>query len=313
MNTHTTPEAIYVPRRSATTASRIRWTRHAVQAVLVAGIAWVVWSKAVGGAGTPSGEAFCPFGGFETAWTWLTTGTTVAHIHPANLVLAGVIIALALVGRGFFCGWLCPFGTIQEAIRGAGKAVTRRSPVLRRTGRAIHAHTPWWPRLDHLLRYFRYVVLAWAVVGAAITGVMVFREYDPWNALMSVAEFEISTAFVVLAIVLVASLFIERPFCRYACPLGAVQGLVGKASPIAIQRDASACIGCQLCNNACPMGIEVNASTRVTDAACIGCLECVAACPSSNALGVSFSLPIRQVISEAQINESTPVKEGAMS
>jgi len=279
-------------------------------------VAWLIWAKATAGPGTASPESFCPFGGFETAWTYVTTGATVSHVHTANLVLAGVVIVLALVGRGFFCGWLCPLGTIQEAIRAAAHAVTSRVPAMRRMGRTVHAHTPWWPRVDHVLRYGRYLVLAWALIGAAVTGVMVFREYDPWNALLSVAEFEISTAFVILIAVLVLSLFVDRPFCRYACPLGAVQGLIGKASPVAIQRNADACLGCDICNDACPMSLPVNTSTRITDAECIGCLACVAACPSKDALALTITFPTRTRIQPSDIapeNTTTPAQEGALA
>ncbi|HEY8745046.1 MAG TPA: 4Fe-4S dicluster domain-containing protein, partial [Chloroflexota bacterium] len=78
---------------------------------------------------------------------------------------------------------------------------------------------------------------------------------------------------------------------RYACPLGAVQSLAGRLSPIAVQRNASACLGCDLCNQACPMAIPVNARTRVTDTSCNGCLECVGACPSQNGLSVTLAMP----------------------
>ena len=308
--------ATFVPRRSTSSARKVRWARHAVQSVLVVWVAWLIWAKATAGPGTASPEAFCPFGGFETAWTYVTTGATVSHVHPANLVLAAVVIVLALIGRGFFCGWLCPLGTIQEAIRAAAHAVTSRVPAMRRMGRTIHARTPWWPRVDHVLRYGRYLVLAWALIGAAVTGVMVFREYDPWNALLSVAEFEISTAFVVLIAVLVLSLFVDRPFCRYACPLGAVQGLISKASPVAIQRNADACLGCEICNYACPMSLPVNTSTRITDAECIGCLACVAACPSKDALALTITFPTRTRIQPSDIapeNTTTPAQEGTLA
>lgn len=279
----------FVPRRSAAWSSRLRWSRHAVQTVVVGFIVWKIALKATAESSATSPEAFCPFGGFETAWTWLTTGRTVSHVHTSNLVLAGIVVVLAVVARGFFCGWICAFGSIQEWIRSGADAVVSRVPALRRAGRILRAAAPWWPRADAVLRNGRYLVLAWAVIGAAVTGTMVFREYDPWSAFLSVAEFEFSTAFVALITVLVLSLFIDRPFCRYACPLGAVQGLIGKASPIAIQRDSATCLGCEICNDACPMGLPVNQNTRVTNAECIGCLECVAACPSRDALAVTFS------------------------
>lgn len=293
-----------VPRRSATQSRAIRWTRHTSQAVVVAFIAYTVWRKAVGADGAPSGEAFCPFGGFETLFTWVTTGRTVAHTHTANLTLAGILVVLTLALRGSFCGWLCPLGAIQEALHAVGDAVARRIPLLRRARRRIGADGTWLARIDRVARYGKYVVLAWATIGAAVTGVMVFRDYDPWAALLSVVEFEFSTAFVILIVMLVMSLFVERPFCRYACPLGAIVGIVGKASPVAVQRDDSACLGCDICNRACPMRIPVNRRTRVTDAACNGCLECVAACPSERALGVTVSLPFPSVRGRALAPDS---------
>ncbi len=106
---------------------------------------------------------------------------------------------------------------------------------------------------------------------------MVFRTADPWIALLSMAEFELSLAFVVLVATFALALFIQRPFCRYACPLGAIQAIAARISPITVQRNAAACAGCDLCNRTCPMAIPVNTRTRVTDTARIGCLDCVAA------------------------------------
>jgi polyferredoxin len=214
-------------------------------------------------------------------------------VHTSSLVLSVTVLGLAVVGRGFFCGWLCPMGTVQEMVHAAGRAVTDRVPPLRRLRRRMErgAGTQRWRQTDRVLRWGRWLVLAWAIIGAAVTGTMVFREADPWIALLSVAEFELSLAFVVLITTLVLALFVERPFCRYACPLGAVQSLAGKLSPIAVQRDASACLGCDLCNDACPMAIPVNTRTRVTDTACTGCLECVGACPSQNGLAVTLAMP----------------------
>lgn len=276
-----------VPRRQASWGRRTRLARHLIQAAVLAYIGWTITARALSGGSSP--ESLCPFGGFETLWTWATTGRTVAHTHPANLVLALAITVMALAARSSFCGWLCPLGTIQEALYGAARAAGRAIPPLGRWQRRPAG--PAWRKADTVLRQGRWVVLAFALGGAALTGTMVFREIDPWSALLSVVEFEVSLAFAVLAVVLVASFVVPRPFCRYACPLGAVQGAIAKASPTAIQRDADACLGCDLCTRACPMALPVDRMTRVTSAQCIGCLECVAACPSQNALGVSVSLP----------------------
>jgi ferredoxin len=267
----------------------VRRTRWALQVSVVAAVMWQVVGHVT--RGTASAEAWCPFGGFETLWTVVTTGRTVPHTHTSSLVLAVAITVLALIGRGFFCGWLCPFGSLQEWIHRAARSVTDRVPALRRLRRRA-TRSMAWRRVDRVLRWGRWLVLAWALIGAAVTGTMVIRQADPWAALLSVVEFELSLAFAVLLVTFLLALVVERPFCRYACPLGAVQGLLGKVSPIAIQRDAATCAGCDLCNRACPVAIPVNALTRVADSACIGCLECVAACPSRPALNVTFALPI---------------------
>lgn len=282
VTTDQTPK--FVPRRPKRWSVQVRWVRHGVQAVFVIWVAALLGQRIVSSSAT-SVEAVCPFGGFETAWTWITTGRTVPHTHTANLVLAGVVAALAVAARGFFCGWICVLGSLQESVRALGRRLEHAIPALR------HLRLSPGPRLDRVLRYGRYAVLAWALGGAAVTGTMVFRTVDPWAALLSIVEFEFSTAFVVLLVMLVLSLFIDRPFCRYACPLGAVQGVLAKASPVAIQRNAESCLGCDLCNRACPMGLPVNERTRVTDASCIGCLQCVAACPSEDALSLTISYP----------------------
>jgi polyferredoxin len=276
-----------VPRRSVSWGKRTRLVRHALQTAVLAYIGWLVIGQASSGGSSP--ESLCPFGGFETLWTWITTGRTVAHTHPANLVLALAITVMALAARGSFCGWLCPLGTIQEGLYAVARAVGRVLPALGRWQRRPAG--PGWRKVDAVLRQGRWVVLAFALGGAALTGTMVFRNVDPWSALLSIVEFELSLAFVVLAAMLVLSFVVPRPFCRYACPLGAVQGLIAKASPVAVQRDADACLGCDLCTRACPMALQIDQSTRVTDAQCIGCLECVAACPSQQALGISIALP----------------------
>jgi polyferredoxin len=282
---------IRVPRRPAAWRTKVRWARHSAQGAVIAVVGW----QAVGHVttGGESAEAWCPLGGFETLWTLVTTGRTVPHVHTSSLVLSVAVLVLALVGRGFFCGWLGPLGSLQEMVHGAGRTITDRVPALRRLRRRLErdASTERWRQIDRLLRWGRWLVLAWAIIGAAATGTMVFREADPWIALLSVAEFELSLAFVVLIATLVLALFIERPFCRYACPLGAVQSLAGKLSPIAVQRDASACLDCDLCNKACPMAIPVNTRTRVTDTSCTGCLECVVACPSQDGLTVTLAIP----------------------
>jgi polyferredoxin len=242
---------------------------------------------------TASPEAFCPFGGFETLYKFFSAGGTfVSHTHLSNVVLLVAVLAVALLLRSAFCGWICPLGFIQDMFSSFSKMLQKRIPGFRNGMNSLAKRWPWLAVLDRYLRYIKYLVLAWAIGGSAYFGYMVFRDYDPWSALINIAEFSITPGIVILAVTLVASFFIERPWCRYACPLGAASGILGKLSPIYIKRTESACISCKLCTIACPMGLEVHTVDTIKSVDCISCLECVESCPRNGALDVKFGLPI---------------------
>jgi polyferredoxin len=243
---------------------------------------------------TPSPEAFCPFGGLETLYKYMTSGGSfVSHTHLSNLVVAAAVLITALLFRSAFCGWICPLGFIQDLFHNFSAWMQRRFTRVRKTARALSSHgRPIWAFLDKYLRIIKYGVLVWAVTGAAIYGVMVFRDYDPWSALINIAEFTFTPGIIVLALILIGSLFVERPWCRYACPLGAVSGLLGKLSPVYLKRDANSCTTCKICSKACPMGLQVHTATTITNLDCVSCLECVGECPREGAMQVKAGIPL---------------------
>lgn len=281
-------------RRPQLWGRRLQQVRHLVQLGFVLFIAAVaVGHELLPEGAFPSAESFCPFGGLETLYRWAGSGKFIEHSHASNLVLFVAIVLSALLARGFFCGWVCPFGTLQAFIAGVGRSAARRLPLIDRWARATRRRVAWLAALDRPLRYARYLVLAWILVATAYYGRMVFRDVDPWSALLEIATLQFTLATGVLIAVLVLSFAVERPFCRYACPLGATIGLVGTLSPIAIERRDDACVGCSLCTKACPLGIPVERLTRVTDSNCLMCFECLGACPSASGLNVTLTLPVR--------------------
>jgi polyferredoxin len=243
---------------------------------------------------TASAEAFCPFGGLETLYKYLSSGGSyVPHTHLSNLIVAIGVLVTALLLRSAFCGWICPLGFIQDLIHSFSAWMQKRfEPVRKFLRNLVKRGQPIWTFLDKYLRFLKYGILAWAVTGAAIYGVMVFRDYDPWSALINIAEWTFTPGMVVLGLTLVGSLFVERLWCRYACPLGAVSGLLGKLSPVYIKREAEACTSCKICTNSCPMGLQVHTASTITSVDCVSCLECVGDCPREGALEVRIGIPL---------------------
>ena len=124
----------------------------------------------------------------------------------------------------------------------------------------------------------------------AVAGKLVFQDVDPYYALFNFLTGEVAiSALVVLGVVTVLSLFVERPWCRWLCPYGALLGLFNKIRLFPVRRNAKTCIHCKKCDKACPMGIEVSAKGAVRDARCITCHECLSgnACPVENTVTIS--------------------------
>jgi NapH/MauN family ferredoxin-type protein len=229
--------------------------------------------------GAASVDALCPFGAVETLITWVTTGTLIAKVHPSNLILGGAVLAATLLVGNAFCGWICPLGTIQDGLAWVAKKL----------------HLPQWhpaARTDKALRWGRFVVLSLVMVMSYLTGRLWFADYDPYFTLFSLHWMTgwtqtLAWAVGITAVVLIASLFVERLWCRYLCPLGAVFTIVGRASFLKIRRNADACTDCTVCDRPCPVGITVSKADPAVNADCVGCLDCLTSCPVRGALEIS--------------------------
>lgn len=244
-------------------------------------------------ASTASPEAYCPFGGLETLYQFITGGNSfISHAHLSNIVMLIAVLVVALLFRSAFCGWICPLGFFQDIMHLFSKFLQKRIPGLRHWIVSLGNHSRVLHVLDRYLRFVKYLVLIWAIGGASYFGVMVFRDYDPWAAFLNLLEFSFTPGLIVLIVTLLASFFIERPWCRYACPLGAVSGLVGKLSPAYIKRNPEVCTSCKLCTRSCPMGLKVHSVDTIKSVDCVSCLECVGTCPQKGALEVKVGIPL---------------------
>lgn len=217
-------------------------------------------------------DAFCPFGGLETFLTYFTTGEFLKRTFWSSLILLGITIVVTLVFGRIFCSHICPLGTLQEWLRN----------IARKLGFKKELEMP--VTMDKYARYFKYIVLLIIIYFSYQLGDLVFRNYDPYVALMHFGEEfdEKIVGYSILGIVLLMALFTKNIWCRYFCPLGAFLGIIKKISPFKIHREASSCTNCGLCRKTCPANLPVGQQDVTSDADCTSCLNCVADCPTAS-------------------------------
>ncbi|MDC7228483.1 MAG: 4Fe-4S binding protein [Spirochaetales bacterium] len=216
-------------------------------------------------------HAVCPFGGVVSIYQYATGGTFVKKTHESSFILMIIVAALAVFMGPVFCGWICPFGTVQEFFGKIGKKLFKKK---------FNRFIPY--KFDRWLRFLRYIVLVWVIYMTAVTGKIIFADYDPYFALFNFWTGEVAiSGLVILFISLLLSIFVERPFCKYACPYGAVLGISNFFRIFKIKRTESSCINCGACDKACPMNIQVSRSATVRNHQCISCMKCTSeqVCP----------------------------------
>ncbi len=211
----------------------------------------------------------------------------VPTIHPAGMFLLIAFLGISILFRKAFCSWLCPVGTVSEMIWKLGRRIWRRGRLHRGVS------PPRW--FDIPLRGLKYILLGlflYAVGSMNLDDIIAFLG-GPYGLVADVKmlnffRYMSTTAAVVVAILVMLSLFIENFWCRYLCPYGALLGLGALASPSAIRREKDSCIDCGACHRACPAKLRVDQLVTIRSAECTACLECVASCPVEDTLALSL-------------------------
>ncbi|MHB8170350.1 MAG: 4Fe-4S binding protein [Thermincolia bacterium] len=227
-------------------------------------------------------EGFLPLAALVGLKNWIANGT-FDDVHPAGLVILLTIILISFLYRKSFCSWLCPIGTLSEAVGRLGKKILGRNINL-----------PKW--LDYPLMSLKYILVGFflyfillAMDGQAARAFM----YSPYNSIADVKMMDFflnmgGTKLVVIIGLIIGSVFIRNFWCRYLCPYGALLGLFSWMSPTKITRNEEKCISCGKCTKVCPNRIQVASLPKVTSIECTGCLECVSNCPRPEALNLTI-------------------------
>ena len=185
---------------------------------------------------------------------------------PMTVVLWGfVLVSLLLWGRGTFCGWLCPFGALQELAARMGRLL--RIPQLRLRG-----------RMDAQLKRVKYLLLALIIASVFLPGQWTDRlvELEPFKTSITLA-FARSWPFVLYAAaLLLASTVVYKSYCRYLCPFGAALALLGRFRLLNwIPRYQECGTPCQTCRHRCDYQ-AIAPSGKIAYEECFQCLDCVA-------------------------------------
>jgi len=156
---------------------------------------------------------------------------------PVLMIVTFTLVTTLIWGR-VFCSSLCPFGAVQDII----SRFTPKRWQRRHLPQHIHDRALW----------IKYGFLAVIVVAAVFfSGVSIFQYFEPFGTLFFLSGSAVLWG--ILVAVLLASVFVKRFYCRYACPLGAALGLLTLLSPLRIKR-VPQCDICVMCEQACPTG-----------------------------------------------------------
>lgn len=218
------------------------------------------------------------FSALKAIVTAIIAGTFTLAANAGNVILvAAMLLITAIMGR-FFCGFLCSFGSMGDLFWFIGTKLKLRRPAISE-------------KTDRVLKSVKYILLAaivlfgWILGASLLSGTSnpwtVFGMYATWKGWLDLTGFLSIGALLLLAIA-AGSMYIERFFCRYLCPLGAVFSLVSKFRLYKIRKPSLKCGNCKACTRRCSMGIPLYSMETVTDSECIDCMQCVDICPQDN-------------------------------
>ena len=181
-----------------------------------------------------------------------------------------VVAAFILFLGTCYCGWVCAFGTLEDWLFALGRRFTKFEITVPRS-------------VDRYLCWLRYVTLF-------VTLAAVFAVADARHTMLGLLGGRMAAVAAVcfMAAVLLLSLVMRRPFCRYLCPEGARYGAMSLARLFTVTRNADKCVNCRLCDRNCPMAICVSGTKSLLSPQCVSCGRCIAGCPREGALSLKF-------------------------
>ncbi len=240
----------------------------------------------------PGAIGSCPIGSLQAV-------SNDRNFHISFYVIGFLALTGALLGRSV-CGWLCPFGLVQDLLF--------KIPFIKKIRKVPG---------DRILKVLKYLILAIFVIILPIFVSGAFGQGDPyfckyicpsgtlmagWPLILLNSGLRAATGFlftwksIILIIVIIISIIIYRPFCRWLCPLGAIYGMCNRISLYRYEIDHKKCTECGTCQRVCKLDIKMYKEPNSTE--CIRCGDCQKACPEGaiTVQGMKKKLPMKKEV-----------------
>lgn len=221
----------------------------------------------------PGAFGACPIGSLQAVLG--------SRNYRFSFYIVGFLIAAGALWGRFVCGWLCPFGLVQDLLY--------KIPFVKKIKKLPG---------DRWLRFLKYFILVGFVIVLPLTVVDIIGQGSPWfcklicpsgtlmagiplvsldENLRGAAGWLFLWKVAVLIVLVLLSIVVYRPFCRYLCPLGAIYGVFNPVSLYQFKIDGNKCTKCGVCQRTCKLDIPVWEKPNSME--CIRCGDCRNACP----------------------------------
>ena len=219
----------------------------------------------------PAASGACPLGALQNSIA--SSGKTVPYYVFGIILLYGI-----LFGR-WICGFLCPFGLVQELLHKIPTPKIKKGKLTRALSFFKYVLLVLFVGIVPLAYAFRNFPLPafckYICPAGTLEGAMGLLSNSVNEGYLRMLGPLFTWKFLLMVSILVMCVFMFRFFCRFLCPLGALYGLFNKISFVGVKVDADSCTDCGICTTRCKMDVR-----RVGDAECIMCGECIPNCPT---------------------------------
>ena len=213
----------------------------------------------------PGAIGSCPLGALQFSISQMSYKLPF-YILGTFLILGG------LFGR-FICGFLCPFGLVQEILYKIPTPKLKKNKFTRKLSYTkfliLIIFVFILPYILSSPAFCKYICPS-GTLGAGVPLVLIHGQFN--DIIGFLFKWKIS----LMIIILIIAIFHYRIFCKYICPLGAIYALFNKYSIFGIVVDDNKCIDCGICVKVCKMDIH-----KVNDLECINCGDCISPCPTN--------------------------------